>query len=628
MAANQATGQEAGAVYVSVMPSGKGFSRAMDNDLSSGFSGAASKGTLTFGQMFRRVAAAGAAVLATVGIGRLLKDTIALGVSYNTLEQSSKAAFTTLLGTAEAASEMQQSIRDFAMTSPFPRQAFIEGSQQLLAFGVQAEKVIPTLGAVQDAVAAAGGGSQELQDIIFVMAQISAAGKITGQDLIQFGQRGINAAELIGSQMGKTGAQIKADITAGTLGAEEAMDALTAGMAEKFGGAADNLKQTWVGSVDRIKGAWRDLASELVAPFIDPDGGGYAIEWANKLADFLREFQKSPAFDALKKKVEGFAKALDPVLTTVGDLFSLLLEDNGMDKFLTAVKEIGKTNPTISLLASVVEKLSPVFPVLADSVAKLVPSLEKLLPQLATLAEDLLPPITDALSEIADFAANFSIPTLNLGVEGISDMSWLWDDNKLNEITKKATDGLYGPFWEGIFTWATDFDKGWVGFWDDFGAGWEGFWRDLGTNVGNIFGGMWASIQIVGKSGINGLIDLVNLAIGAINGLTSGLAGLPGGGIDLRIEPIPQLAKSGTVLPRPGGTLILAAEAGRAESVVDTGKLNDLMDAASTGGGSRPIYADGIGLLGWLENVAGEQARLVFNTQILSARTSKIGVAR
>src|SRR5690606_28908813 len=121
---------------------------------------------------------------------------------------------------------------------------------------------------------------------------------------------------------------------------------------------------------------------------------------------------------------------------------------------------------------------------------------------------------------------------------------------------------------------------------------------------------------------LNFFIDAANTYTKALEGAINGVRGLLGMGAmpglpkipRYNLDRIPGLADSGTVLPRPGGTLILAAEAGRAESVVDTGKLNHLMDAARNGGGGssdRPIYADGIGLIGWIREVAGEQTRLI-----------------
>ncbi|MUP49136.1 hypothetical protein C3L57_08060, partial [Veillonellaceae bacterium M2-8] len=99
---------------------------------------------------------------------------------------------------------------------------------------MDAKKVIPVLDAIQNAVAATGGSSQQLGEITYVLAQIQAAGKITATDLMQLGQRGVDAATLIGSQMGKTGSEIRRDITNGTLSASDALDALTKGMQAKF----------------------------------------------------------------------------------------------------------------------------------------------------------------------------------------------------------------------------------------------------------------------------------------------------------------------------------------------------------------------------------------------------------
>lgn len=236
--------------------------------------------------------ATGVALAAGAG---LLASTIKTGIAYNTLNQTSRAAFQTILGSGKAADQMMSDIREFAMTSPFPRQAFIEATRQMLGFGIETRKVIPYLGAIQDAVAATGGGAQQLSEITLIMSQIQAAGKITGVDLMQFAQRGINAAELIGSGMGKTGQQIKEAITAGSLDATKALDLLVKGMNQRFGGAAANVKKTWAGATDRIKGAMRDIGSAIVEPFISTAGGGLGIEWANKLADLLRALEPAVA---------------------------------------------------------------------------------------------------------------------------------------------------------------------------------------------------------------------------------------------------------------------------------------------------------------------------------------------
>lgn len=216
------------------------------------------------------------------------------GVQYNQLQQSSRAALTTLLGSAQAANAQMDKLDEFARSSPFAKQTFITAQQQMLAFGIEAQKVVPYLDAIQDAVAASGGSNQQLQEVAYVMSQISAAGKITATDLMQLGQRGINAAELIGDSMGKTGAQIRADITSGALGADEALDALAKGMNSRFDGAAENVKNTFSGALDRVMAAWRDFSSMVAEPFVGTEGGGIFTGLLNELADVMRAFQELP----------------------------------------------------------------------------------------------------------------------------------------------------------------------------------------------------------------------------------------------------------------------------------------------------------------------------------------------
>ncbi|WGH92091.1 tape measure protein [Auritidibacter ignavus] len=240
-----------------------------------------------------------------VSAGGLATSLLAVGTSYNTLQQQSRAALETLTGSAESANAQMDKLDEFAKNSPFSKDVFIGAQQQLLGFGMEAEKVIPTLGAIQDSVAAVGGSNESIAEIANILAVVQGTGKITAETFNQLGTRGVDAATIIGEQMGKTGGEIRESVTNGTLDAGEAVDALTKGMTEKFGGAAANVKETMTGATDRIKAAFRDTGSALATPFVDPKGGGLAIKWANEFADVLRavEKQAGPVTDALMQRL-------------------------------------------------------------------------------------------------------------------------------------------------------------------------------------------------------------------------------------------------------------------------------------------------------------------------------------
>lgn len=325
-----------------------------------------------------------AGTTATVGLGASL---LRVGTSYNTLQQSSLAALKTMLGSTEAAQAQLEKFNDFARSSPFAKDVFLGAQQQLLAFGVEAEKVIPILNGVQNAVAAAGGTSADIGGLVEVFAKIKSSAKITGEDLMQFGNRGVDAATLIGNSMGKTSDEVRTMISKGEIDADTAIDAIVNGIDTKFGGAAANLKNTFIGAQDRIKGAWRDLGGHLAAPFVDPAGGGYLVTWFNDIADLIRVFEKNaaPVMDAIMNR---WGYALDGVHPKLEELKeSLRSWDSGqanmdLDHLLGTLREYG---PVIGLVAGGMAGFSKDIPVLGKAVSALGLSFNPLLGAMAGL---------------------------------------------------------------------------------------------------------------------------------------------------------------------------------------------------------------------------------------------------
>lgn len=614
--ANEATGQEAGAVYVSVMPSGRGFSKAMDRDLAGAFTGAAARGTSTFGRMFRRVAAIGAGVLATVGLGKLVKETVALGVSYNTLEQTSRAAFTTILGSAEAAGAMMSEIREFAKTSPFPRQAFIEATRQMLGFGFAAKDVVPILGIIQDSVAAMGGGADEIKLLTEVFSTIKATGRVMADDLNRLSQVGINAWEILAQASGVSIGEMRKNVSEGSVDAATAIAQLTTGMQKRFGGAAENIKNTWLGSVDRIKGAWRDLSSALVAPFIDPDGGGFAVEWANKFADLLRSIEASPAFDKLTDGLSRFVAKLDPLVSGSLSAVALLFEEDGPKKFAERLRELAAQFPALGTFLDIMDALHPLLPAIGEILTALGPEMLRLAPAFADIAEalvPLIPPLANLIIALVPSLLELLPPTVDLLTALVGILTQTTDAgvdlNPVLQFLAGVVSFITGALASGLTQWGKFFDAirdGKVtlsefldilynvpGAAGEIGRGVVQFFYDIINGVygflNGIIGGIESVIDAVTNAlGLGNIVNFLRLpklpTVEQILGLMSG-PGVPRRSVVGNV-PVP-MADGGTILPRPGGTLILAAEAGRAESVVDTGKLNQLLDLAINDGGPR-----------------------------------------
>src|SRR5690625_4666850 len=230
-----------------------------------------------------------------VGTAMAAVGTAALktGIDYNALRQRATQSLTAVTGSTEEAAAQMKRLDDFGRGSWLMRDSLIRAQQQMTGFGIETHKVIPYMEALADAVAATGGSNQDFEELARLMGQIESQGKITARELMQFGMRGIDAAQLIGDAMGKTAGQIRDEITAGTLDAGEALDALAQGMGDRFEGASDLVRDTFGGAVDNMAAAWRDFGAELAKPLVDPDGGGLLVDFLKTVADGLNSLQAS-----------------------------------------------------------------------------------------------------------------------------------------------------------------------------------------------------------------------------------------------------------------------------------------------------------------------------------------------
>lgn len=167
------------------------------------------------------------------------------------LEQT-EIAFTTMLGSAEGARAFLDDLADTAARTPFNLTGLQNASRLLLAFGFEAQDAIPIVTTLGDAVSALGGGDAELQGVIRAIGQIQAKGKVSAEELLQLAERGIPAYEILGEQLGLTGEQV-ANI--GTLGIDAAtgINALLAGLGERFAGAMDAQSKTLLGMLSNVQ---------------------------------------------------------------------------------------------------------------------------------------------------------------------------------------------------------------------------------------------------------------------------------------------------------------------------------------------------------------------------------------
>lgn len=357
----------------------------------------------------------------------------ATGVAYNQLQQTSRAALRTLLGGAEAANAQMDKLDAFAKTSPFSKSTFISAQQQLIGFGFEASKVIPILNAVQNATAAVGGSNQQIGEIVSILAKIRSSGKIAAEDLNMLGERGLDAATLLGQGFGKSASDIRTEITKGTLDAGQAIDVLVAQMDAKFAGAASNVKDTFAGTTDRIKAASRDIGAALAEPFVSKNGGGLFVTWGNQVADVMRAAEKhvAPVVSILTNRAApAFAE-----ITALLDRAKVVVKSWDSARLESGLNMIGAYGPAVAatagavlgvntqLLASipVVGRFIPSFSPLVGLIAGAAAASPELRAQLGALLGTMQPliPVTVDLAKTLSGGLNAALPIAATGIKAV-----------------------------------------------------------------------------------------------------------------------------------------------------------------------------------------------------------------
>jgi tape measure domain-containing protein len=148
-------------------------------------------------ESFRKGGIAAAGFLAAVsGLGVAM-----MNVAGN-FEQN-RISFEVMLGSAEKGRKALADLSNFAVKTPFELPQLLQASKSLLAYGIEAENLIPTLRNLGDI--ASGVGMDKLPNLILAFGQVKAATRLTGMELRQFTEAGVPMLQLLVDQANKAG---------------------------------------------------------------------------------------------------------------------------------------------------------------------------------------------------------------------------------------------------------------------------------------------------------------------------------------------------------------------------------------------------------------------------------------
>lgn len=176
--------------------------------------------------------------------------------------QAADTAIQTLLGSKEKADALMSQVREFAKVSPLEFSDVTAATQMMLGFNIEAEKVPRYLQAIGDV---SMGNTQKFNSLTLAFSQMSAAGKLMGQDLNQMINAGFNPLQIISEKTGKSIAILKDEMSKGAVSAEMVqqafIDATSAG--GKFYNMSENASKTINGQLSMMQDALDSVFNEL-----------------------------------------------------------------------------------------------------------------------------------------------------------------------------------------------------------------------------------------------------------------------------------------------------------------------------------------------------------------------------
>lgn len=194
-----------------------------------------------------------------VGVG---KDMITMAAA----NRSAQISFEVLTGSAEKSRKLFDDLRKFEARTPLGMSELKDTAKTLLSFGVAVDDVLPTLKMLGDV---SGGDANKLRSLALAFGQVSAAGRLTGQDVLQFINAGFNPLQQISQKTGESMSSLRDKMERGQITIDMVKNAFRDatseggrffGLLERQGGEIEGMFNQVTAATNRLMAATGEMA--------------------------------------------------------------------------------------------------------------------------------------------------------------------------------------------------------------------------------------------------------------------------------------------------------------------------------------------------------------------------------
>ena len=215
--------------------------------------------------------------------------------------------------------EYADALRNSTAATLYGTNTVNDAAKSMLSFGINDKEILPILSQIGDIAA---GDAQKFGSLSLAFAQISSAGKLGGQDLMQLINAGFNPLQEISKKTGKSIGELKDDVSKGLITADMVKEAFASATSEggQFNGMLEDIKNnTLQGKLAVLQGGIDDLKAkffELMLPIANkliPIINDNLIPAITAVVDFL-----SPVFDLISENIDTIGVFVGVILSVVG----------------------------------------------------------------------------------------------------------------------------------------------------------------------------------------------------------------------------------------------------------------------------------------------------------------------
>ena len=182
--------------------------------------------------------------------------------------QSQTRSLEVLTGSVQKATQIVKQLQDLGAVTPFTSSELIDSAKRLQAFGVETNKVVDTTRRLADVSGATGA---ELQGLVTAYGQVQAKGRLQGEELLQFQERGVALQKILKDEYKLSGEEFQKALESGRISAE-AVEAAIIKLTDaggKYANGAIAQSDTLNGKLSTLQDSFQRLAQNI-GTFFEP----------------------------------------------------------------------------------------------------------------------------------------------------------------------------------------------------------------------------------------------------------------------------------------------------------------------------------------------------------------------